>query len=580
MATPTPKPVNTPSPKPVNTPTPTPVYTPTPTPVNTVATVAPTATPVVITPTIKPTEKPKEQENIKYKKIGNSGYLTINGIDLAGDIKNNPGTVLCNYREIEQMLHIVYKSRNDLFENNILSINDDLVEGILFVKNPFSKDSSIRITSKVDLEYIIEGNSVGTTIKITKKAETTKEKDRIVITENPNPTPKPTATPIPPTPVPTVVATPKPVVTPISIPSPTPKATVAPTATPTPTVNRGDTANDTFKYNVENNRLDIIALNYSNYNIFRMTNPERIIIDLPGNKVEANEIVPQGSVLIKKLQTGQFETGTARIVLEVLGQASWTVSENTGILSIQLTPTGTKAVEYFNDGNDFYLKLTAPGLRSKYIENKDRITYENIDAKKQYSMIFPYDMIDLGAGNLPINDLCVGDVLTYSNSAIKKSILTFNEKYQYTDYEIITNDNLNQLIIKYKKGVATQSPADTSVTPSTNLPKPTRTGKFIVIDPGHGGSEPGAPDIHFGTMEEKNINLDISLRLDKLLTANGIEHKTLRTSDSFIGLYERAEMANDLKADLFVSIHNNAFPDKSMSGSMTFYYPTSYKGKN
>ncbi|MDP4094455.1 MAG: N-acetylmuramoyl-L-alanine amidase [Bacillota bacterium] len=93
----------------------------------------------------------------------------------------------------------------------------------------------------------------------------------------------------------------------------------------------------------------------------------------------------------------------------------------------------------------------------------------------------------------------------------------------------------------------------------------------VVIDPGHGGSETGA---QAGGIQEKDLNLDVSLRLYKMLKDIGMDVYITRTSDIDVGLYERSGMANNLKADLFVSIHNNAASSGAV-GTMVLYYPDS-----
>lgn len=90
------------------------------------------------------------------------------------------------------------------------------------------------------------------------------------------------------------------------------------------------------------------------------------------------------------------------------------------------------------------------------------------------------------------------------------------------------------------------------------FPAAAQTGKFVVvIDAGHGGKDPGAVG---RTAKEKNINLKVALALGKLIEDNCKDTKVVytRKSDVFIGLARRAEIANDAKADLFISIHTNA----------------------
>lgn len=93
----------------------------------------------------------------------------------------------------------------------------------------------------------------------------------------------------------------------------------------------------------------------------------------------------------------------------------------------------------------------------------------------------------------------------------------------------------------------------------------------IVIDPGHGGTDKGA---FYGNIYEKNLNLDIAKRLQTLLFAKGIKVYMTRTTDVNVNLYKRTEFANKTGAHLFVSIHNNAYKSKLISGSMTLYHPS------
>ncbi len=92
----------------------------------------------------------------------------------------------------------------------------------------------------------------------------------------------------------------------------------------------------------------------------------------------------------------------------------------------------------------------------------------------------------------------------------------------------------------------------------------------LVIDPGHGGSDPGAN--YYGQVE-KTFNLDIALRLADLLRDSDIDVIMTRTDDSYVDLYTRARIANNAKADLFVGIHNNAGYLRD-SGTMSLYYPS------
>jgi len=92
----------------------------------------------------------------------------------------------------------------------------------------------------------------------------------------------------------------------------------------------------------------------------------------------------------------------------------------------------------------------------------------------------------------------------------------------------------------------------------------------IVIDPGHGGGDPGACGAY---SKEKNINLKVALEVGRLLKAGCPDVKVIytRRTDVFIPLQTRADIANRNKADLFISIHTNSLPKgRTAYGSETY----------
>lgn len=94
--------------------------------------------------------------------------------------------------------------------------------------------------------------------------------------------------------------------------------------------------------------------------------------------------------------------------------------------------------------------------------------------------------------------------------------------------------------------------------------------KRIVLDPGHGGSDPGCLGVN--GLKEKDVALDIALRLKKILETEGhFEVLLTRDRDITLPLEKRTALANKYRADLFISIHLNASPRKNRSGVETFY---------
>ncbi len=91
----------------------------------------------------------------------------------------------------------------------------------------------------------------------------------------------------------------------------------------------------------------------------------------------------------------------------------------------------------------------------------------------------------------------------------------------------------------------------------------------IIIDPGHGGHDPGA--MHHG-LREKDLTLDVSQRLKKLLeTEYGYDVLMTRDEDRFVALEERTAFANSNSADLFVSVHVNSSRNRKANGIETYY---------
>jgi len=93
--------------------------------------------------------------------------------------------------------------------------------------------------------------------------------------------------------------------------------------------------------------------------------------------------------------------------------------------------------------------------------------------------------------------------------------------------------------------------------------------RTVVIDAGHGGHDPGA----IGKLaKEKNINLAIALKLGNLIQRNMKDVRVIYTRDRdyFVELYRRAEIANEKKADLFISIHCNANDNHTLKGAETY----------
>lgn len=108
-------------------------------------------------------------------------------------------------------------------------------------------------------------------------------------------------------------------------------------------------------------------------------------------------------------------------------------------------------------------------------------------------------------------------------------------------------------------------PAPAIKKPRKSVPKP----KLIVLDPGHGGKDPGALGLR-GT-EEKNVVIRVARDLQQQLQPGGRYRVVLtRSGDTFIPLRERVARAEEVKADLFLSIHADSHPDADVRGASVY----------
>ena len=128
--------------------------------------------------------------------------------------------------------------------------------------------------------------------------------------------------------------------------------------------------------------------------------------------------------------------------------------------------------------------------------------------------------------------------------------------------------NLSSQIIQASGPIATN--------PNPAMPRISQGQVVVMIDPGHGGADPGAVGI--GGLQEKGINLAISQRIQQVLQQQGVTAILTRSDDREIDLDPRVLHADRVNADLFVSIHSNAIslsrPD--VNGLETYYYDTGY----
>ncbi|MDF2522586.1 MAG: hypothetical protein K0R31_227 [Clostridiales bacterium] len=103
------------------------------------------------------------------------------------------------------------------------------------------------------------------------------------------------------------------------------------------------------------------------------------------------------------------------------------------------------------------------------------------------------------------------------------------------------------------------------------IPDISKPDYVVVIDAGHGGNDSGSSD---NGVIEKEVTLDIALKLNSILKSEGIRTHMIRTTDIFIDHRDRINTANEMNASLYISIHCNWFNDRTLLGTQTLYYPS------
>ncbi len=162
------------------------------------------------------------------------------------------------------------------------------------------------------------------------------------------------------------------------------------------------------------------------------------------------------------------------------------------------------------------------------------------------------------------------DALTGSVLAAKQNaplLLAHPTIVPETVKTVIQKHNVNDFVILGGTGSV---PPNTFLKLTGQTPKLPLEGKTILLDPGHGGKDPGA--VKNGYLE-KNLNNQFTAKLADKLKAKGakVQYTRLPNKDIFVDLPDRAAIANQSNADLFISIHHDSNPSSSPKGLSTHY---------
>jgi N-acetylmuramoyl-L-alanine amidase len=312
------------------------------------------------------------------------------------------------------------------------------------------------------------------------------------------------------------------------------------------------------------------------YTSGRIANPDRIFFDLHAARLTPE--VAHGNIhvdggLLTAVRVAQNHNGVVRVVLDVNGVKDYTASltNNPPQLLIDLYGNSPAAAPV----------RTAKGKKAQQAVTED--SNESAEAAKNDARSAPNLTVKNSTEDA---DSVPEHPAGNSKSAISGAINGgTNNSADTTGNPPATGRNSlpNVKNAKSRAVKATATNAKPDLIRPASAPQPTRDGQStltralglkvgrIVIDPGHGGHDTGT--IGPTGLMEKDLCLDVALRLGKIIEQRlpGADVVYTRSDDTFVPLEERTNIANQAKADLFISIHANSSRDHAARGIETYY---------
>jgi N-acetylmuramoyl-L-alanine amidase len=294
--------------------------------------------------------------------------------------------------------------------------------------------------------------------------------------------------------------------------------------------------------------MDVIVVNgASNLDVSSMEleNPDRVVIDLKGAVFyDLLQNIPVTSNTLRSVRIGQFDIGTARVVMDVAPEAYYQVKTTGNTSKIYISSFPFEFAQYNRYYNTAVLNLS-PGKEVQYNVSIDSLS--NI-----VNVEIPVDL-KMESKRVDINDNLVRHVDYKTEIKDGKSVTVAAISMQdFVENEVISDPKTKLIKVRFKRKI-------------TSLQQ-----LRVVIDAGHGGKDPGA--IASDGTREKDLNLDVAKKLEQHLKAMGFNTIMTRSDDTFVELKGRTDIANTNYADFFMSIHFNAF-SKTSNGIETLYYP-------
>jgi N-acetylmuramoyl-L-alanine amidase len=168
---------------------------------------------------------------------------------------------------------------------------------------------------------------------------------------------------------------------------------------------------------------------------------------------------------------------------------------------------------------------------------------------------------------LPIGDGLLKGIRLGQNTLQSARVVIDLERYE--SHRLLFLSHPDRVVIDVYGSRKNRREAGQPTTPGGALPAGLRPVRTVVIDAGHGGKDPGA--IGVGGLQEKVVTLRVARALGKRLAAGGLKVLYTRTDDRTLSLEGRTAAAESVDGDLFISVHANAAPRRSVHGVETYY---------
>lgn len=304
----------------------------------------------------------------------------------------------------------------------------------------------------------------------------------------------------------------------------------------------------------------------------RLENPDRLFFDLLGTKPRMGDkgirVTGVGDKLLKRIRVAETQPGMTRIVLDLESPVDFTASQlsNPDRLIIELRPVGQPQIS-----------STRPEHKPSEAVDQKSPALPAADPKTPLKLALKTEQLKTEQ-KLPAKPAepapAQFSTATVETSEVQTETSPRREPTLAAKVDIPRSQAVEPPPPPVKAVAPDARPAFAAKRMSTGDRTLTRElglkiGR-VVIDAGHGGYDRGSTGP--GGLMEKELTLDVALRLAKLIEERlGSEVILTRSDDTFVPLETRTSLANDSRADLFLSIHANSSPYPSVSGVETYY---------